>query len=191
MEGFQIELSEDEKKALLQTAYKSIEHGLEFNRPIKVNVKEYSPALQRNAAVFVTLTKNDNLRGCIGTLEATQPLISVVSYYAYAAAFNDPRFSPLTKEEFPFIKAEISILSQLEPVSWQTEEIALKEIRPGIDGLVLEESFGFRSTLLPSVWDQVSDAKEFLSILKRKAGLPEDYWSDTIRFKRYTAYKIS
>jgi AmmeMemoRadiSam system protein A len=125
----------------------------------------------------------------MGSLEATEPLIVNVARNAYAAAFRDPRFGPLTRNEFPQLEIHLSLLSPPEELAFASEAELIALMRPGIDGLTLFEG-GKRGTLLPSVWKSVGNAREFLMHLKRKTGLAANYWSDTIRVERYTAESI-
>jgi AmmeMemoRadiSam system protein A len=131
---------------------------------------------------------NNQLRGCIGSLEAHRPLIDDVRQNAVAAAFRDPRFEPLSKEEFANVSIEVSLLSKPEPIHSSSEAEALVQLTPGIDGVILELGRQ-RATYLPQVWAQLPDSADFLNHLKNKAGLPEDFWSDDIRLSRYTVQK--
>ena len=148
----------------------------------------HSGWLQEPGASFVTLTRKGELRGCIGTLEAHRPLGVDVRENAVAAAFRDPRFAPLGIAEFEAIRVEVSLLSTTEALVAASEEEALARLRPGIDGVVFEYQH-FRSTFLPQVWEQLPEPAEFLAYLKRKAGLPVDFWSDSVRLSRYTVSK--
>lgn len=145
-----------------------------------------SPELLEKRATFVTLTKGGALRGCIGMLEACRPLAEDVAENAKAAAFHDPRFPPVTREEFDQIEFHISVLSPPEEIRFSSEADLLEQIRPGTDGLILQEGMR-RGTFLPSVWEELPDKEVFWMHLKMKAGLPTDYWSDTLRVFRYTA----
>jgi AmmeMemoRadiSam system protein A len=107
------------------------------------------------------------------------------AYNAWAAAFTDSRFMPLAASELDDLDVHISILGTPEEIEFDSEQDLVNKIRPGVDGLILEEGFN-RGTFLPSVWESVADTREFLNHLKMKAGLPANYWSDTIRIKRYT-----
>ena len=107
---------------------------------------------------------------------------------AVAAAFRDPRFMPLTRAEFDEIRVEVSLLSPAEAMVVASEEHALVSLRPGIDGVVFEYGH-YRSTFLPQVWEQLPEPAEFLAHLKRKAGLPVDFWADQVRLSRYTVSK--
>ncbi|HEX5801891.1 MAG TPA: AmmeMemoRadiSam system protein A [Azospira sp.] len=146
------------------------------------------PALKRPGAVFVTLTQDGELRGCIGSLEAWRPLADDVCDNARAAAFRDPRFSPLTASEWPRTRVEVSLLTPAEPMSFRDEADALRQLRPGIDGVILEYD-GHRATFLPQVWEQLPEPQRFIAQLKRKAGLAADFWSDAVRLSRYRVEK--
>jgi AmmeMemoRadiSam system protein A len=123
----------------------------------------------------------------VGILEANAPVVVNVAKHAYAAAFSDTRFSPLARSEFPHIRIKISILSELEPIAFQSEQELLAQIRQGVDGLLLEEG-PYRGTLLPSVWEDIPEPCDFLRRLKQKAGLSANYWSNTLTVKRYTTF---
>jgi AmmeMemoRadiSam system protein A len=146
------------------------------------------PWLQELGACFVTLTKNQQLRGCIGTLEAYRPLLVDVKSNAYAAAFRDPRFSPLTAEELPHTSIEISLLSPMQAMEFSSEKDALAQLKPNIDGVVFEYGH-YRSTFLPQVWEQLPDAAVFMARLKHKAGLQPEFWDKEVKLYRYTVNK--
>lgn len=182
-----LHLSTQAQEILLNLAPKAIEYGLHHRTTMPVETQEYAEELQTTRAVFVTLTIDNELRGCIGTLEATNPLVCAVVKYAYAAAFSDPRFSPVTIADLKLLEIHISVLSNLEPLSFTSESDLLRQIRPGIDGLLLEEDY-HRGTLLPSVWEDIPQKEEFLRRLKLKAGLSPNHWSNQLSVKRYTAF---
>jgi len=144
--------------------------------------------LQEPGASFVTLTQEGALRGCIGSLEAHRPLLEDVRANAVAAALRDPRFPPLRAPELPHTRIEVSLLSEATDMEFASEEQALAQLRPGIDGVVLR--FGHaRGTFLPQVWESLPRAEDFLAQLKRKAGLPADFWHEDIRLSRYSVNK--
>lgn len=173
------------QQLLLKIAREAISQGLE-NRRGKVPDPGILPdELMEKRATFVTLTIKGALRGCVGMLEACRPLAGDVAENAHAAAFEDPRFPPLTKKEFEKLEIHISILSPPEEIVFSSEADILRQIRPGVDGLILQEGFR-RGTFLPSVWAELPEKKLFWAHLKLKAGLPADYWSDTLRVFRYT-----
>lgn len=178
-------LDDTDQQTLLQVAADSIRHGLETGNALKVEVTDYSAALKQPGACFVTLTIQRQLRGCIGMLQATRPLVEDVAQNAYSAAFEDSRFPPLNDAEYDQLEYHISILNPAEPIEFESEADLLQQLRPGVDGLILEDR-GRRATFLPSVWDSLPSAADFLRHLKMKAGLAPDYWSNTLRAQRYT-----
>jgi len=182
-------LSGEERRRLLELARGAIRYGARHGRPPAVNLAGLPPALRQIRATFVTLERNGRLRGCIGSLEPLRPLAADVVHNAFAAAFRDPRFPPVGEDELDRLDIHISVLSPLEPVEFSSEEDLLARIRPGTDGLVLEEG-PRRGTFLPAVWEQLPDKRAFLRHLKLKAGLAPDHWSDTIRVYRYTVETI-
>lgn len=178
-------LCEEEHILLRQVAFDAVEYGLNHRKHLPVETSRYPTLLQNPGASFVTLEIAGVLRGCIGSLEAYQPLVKDVAYNAYAAAFSDPRFQPVTNDELQSLEFHISVLTPAVAMTFDSEEDLLKQIRPGIDGLVLEEN-QHRGTFLPAVWESLPDAKSFLQHLKQKAGLPQDYWSEGIKVSRYS-----
>ena len=143
-------------------------------------------SLRRLAASFVTLRQGTALRGCIGSLEASRPLIEDVEANAAMAACEDPRFPPLARHELDRTRIEVSVLSPLEAFDVSGETDLLARLRPGEDGLVVV-ALGRRATFLPHVWRQLPEPRDFLEQLRRKAGLPADFWDLGPRFLRYTA----
>jgi len=185
-----LELSVQSRSTLLQVARRSIESGLASNKPFLPDPEAYDAQLRRPRACFVTLYGQGELRGCIGCLEAKDALVVEVARAAYSAAFRDPRFPKLRREELNDITLSLSVLSESEPVEFEDEQDLLRKLRPGIDGVTLRD--GMRSgTFLPVVWEQLPAAEQFLSQLKVKAGLPRDHWSDTIKVERYTTISFS
>lgn len=157
--------------------------GQSFQRPA---LPEW---LLQPGATFITLTQDGELRGCIGTLEAHRPLAEDLEHNARAAAFDDPRFPALSEAELPRTRVEVSILSKPEPMRFVDEANALAQLRPGVDGVILEAGW-HRATFLPQVWDQLPSPAQFMAHLKHKAGLATDYWCDEIRLSRYTVEKF-
>lgn len=144
--------------------------------------------LHEPGASFVTLMRHGELRGCIGTLEPYRSLREDVWDNAQMAAFRDPRFSPLTSREYATIDIEVALLSAIEPMAVNDEHDALAQLRPGVDGIVLEFRH-HRSTFLPQVWEHLPEPQHFLAQLKQKAGLPRDFWDPAVRLSRYTVSK--
>lgn len=182
-------LERAERAALPEVARRSIEHGVERGEPLLPDPAEHGPTLRALGASFVTLKLRGVLRGCMGTLEAVRPLVVDVARNAFAAAFLDPRFPPLSGQEFRDLEFHLSLLSTPEPLVFASREDLLRQLLPGVDGLILEDS-GRRGTFLPSVWSSLSDPGEFLRELERKAGLPPNHWSPTLRAWRYTAESL-
>jgi uncharacterized protein len=174
----------EDREALLRVARDSIGHGLEHGRALKVLPTEFPPALQEPGATFVTLELGGVLRGCVGSLEPRRPLVADVALNAFAAAFNDFRFPPLSPDELSALDLHVSVLTPLVPLEVGSRQDLLRVLRPGMDGLVLEDP-PFRSTFLPQVWESLQDPEDFLRELLLKAGLPGDHWSPTLRFRRY------
>ncbi|HWA13726.1 MAG TPA: AmmeMemoRadiSam system protein B [Burkholderiales bacterium] len=158
--------------------------GLRFER------RDTHPALDRPAATFVTLNKEGRLRGCIGSLAPHRSLREDIEANAQAAAFSDPRFEPLKFEELRDIAIEVSVLSPMEPVEFSSEAELLAQLKPGEDGLVLQYG-GRRGTFLPQVWESLPAPADFLGELKRKAGLPRDFWHPELEAWRYRVDKWS
>jgi uncharacterized protein len=181
-------LSAADRRIVLAVARAVIAAGMEGRR-LSVDPAEYAAALLAQRASFVTLTIGDDLRGCIGTLEPKRPLIADVAENAHGAAFRDPRFVALTRDEFAAVDIHVSVLSAPEPLRFSSEEDLLRQLRPGIDGLILDER-GHHGTFLPDVWRTLPAPRDFVSTLKLKAGLPPDYWSDAVRVSRYTTESI-
>jgi AmmeMemoRadiSam system protein A len=178
----------EQGKILLQIARTAISRALRvFNVPA-TEVDENMAWLFRPGATFVTLTQWGELRGCIGSLQACDPLIEDVSNNAVSAALYDPRFSPLAADELDTVSLEVSLLSELQPLGFTSEADALAQLRPDIDGIVFE--YGpYRSTFLPQVWESLPQPQQFLARLKSKARLSEDFWAEEVKLSRYTVSK--
>ena len=175
-----MELTNDEKKILLKAARQSILSAFGEAEKPEINYTAY-PLLKQKMGAFVTIKIDEELRGCIGYIIAIKPLFDTVCETARAAAFNDPRFKELTREEFDKIKIEISVLSLFEPIK------SYDEIELGKHGLLMEE--GGRAVLLPQVATENNYTREqFLTALCHKAGLYGEYWKETrLKLKVFTA----
>jgi AmmeMemoRadiSam system protein A len=178
-------LNEQHRTTLRQIARASIQHGLSHGCSLMVDPTQHQRELQGIGASFVTLKLYGQLRGCIGTLEASRPLVVDIAHNAFNAAFRDPRFSPVDHYETEELALHISVLSAPEAFPVRDESELLQRLRPGVDGLILAEG-SRRGTFLPSVWEQLPEPGAFLAHLKLKAGLPADHWSSTLRVERYT-----
>jgi AmmeMemoRadiSam system protein A len=183
-------LSKEHQQLLLTVARTSILHGLQTGSPLNIKLSDYPSVLAEFRATFVTLELHQQLRGCIGQLEATRPLIEDVAENAFLAAFRDPRFRPLVMDELTELEIHISLLTEHVPILFSSEQDLIRQLQPNIDGLILVEGHR-RGTFLPSVWEQLPEPKQFLRHLKQKSGLAADYWSNTIKVYRYQAESIS
>ncbi|CAM2936367.1 AmmeMemoRadiSam system protein A [Actinomyces slackii] len=145
--------------------------------------------LRPSGASFVTLTSGrapgGPLRGCIGSLEAHRPLGEDIQANAVAAATRDPRFPPLAPHELADTVVEVCVLSAPAALPVVDEADLLARLRPGVDGVVLS-ACGRRATFLPQVWEQLPEPADFLAHLRRKAGLPADYWGPEVTIETYT-----
>jgi uncharacterized protein len=175
---------ESHRAELLLLARESIVTGLRERRATPCP-QPYSPHLEIPRASFITLRIGPALRGCTGAIEARRPIAEDVWDHAWSSAFRDPRFPPLTFEEYPRCSIHISVLSDLERVPVASELELISVLRPGIDGLLLR-SGPRQSTFLPAVWKQVRHPVDFVHQLKLKAGWPADYWSPQMEVFRYT-----
>jgi AmmeMemoRadiSam system protein A len=169
-------LTLDERRQLLQLARRSIEQAVCGNAGLPPELETHPPALRELGVCFVTLTlPGGELRGCIGGLEATQPLARDVWEHAAAAALDDYRFLPVTPEELPLIQIEISRLTQPQPLDYENPEDLPALLHPNVDGVVLRDGLR-RATFLPQVWEKLPDPREFLSHLCQKMGAASDLW---------------
>jgi AmmeMemoRadiSam system protein B/AmmeMemoRadiSam system protein A len=148
----------------------------------------HAPWLAQPGATFVTLTRDGALRGCIGSLQASRPLGVDVAENAIGAAFRDPRFAPVSVDEWPRCRVEVSLLSTPKAVAFADEAELLSQLVPGEDGVILECD-GRRATFLPQVWGGLPDKRRFLGELARKAGLPADVRLARCRVARYRVAK--
>jgi AmmeMemoRadiSam system protein A len=181
--------SNEQGQVLLQIARAAISSALSQVVAQPEPVGDAAVRLQAPGASFVTLTQLGLLRGCIGSLEARRPLLDDVKANAIAAALHDPRFAPLTLSELGFTSVEVSVLSPMQPLDFDSEEQALAQLRPGVDGVVF--AYGrYRSTFLPQVWEQVPKPRQFMAHLKQKAGLAPDFWAQDVKLQRYTVHKF-
>ncbi len=171
---------------LIELARRSILSGLDTGGPASITAGgSVSPLLAAPGAAFVTLRRRDgSLRGCIGSAAATRPLSVDVTRHAFNAAFRDPRFPRLEWLELPGLGLSVSVLTPPEPMQFADEADLLTQLRPGVDGLIIED-MGLRSLFLPSVWEEVPDPRKFLQLLKLKAGLEAQHFSMTFRAQRF------
>ena len=174
------QLTDEEKQTLLRLAREAMEHAVREKTlcvpPLDNN--SLTPRLRENGVSFVTLTINDNLRGCIGALEAYQPLAEDVREHAIAAALEDPRFRPVDENELSRIRLEVSRLTAPYPLEYSSSEDLLVKLRPHVDGVILKDDYR-RATFLPQVWEKISAPEEFLDHLCAKMGAKPNLWRNT------------
>ena len=171
-------------RLLLRLARESVAEALGLGSPGRYE----EPWLRDPGASFVTLRRQGDLRGCVGSVRAYRPLFEDVWSNARASAFRDTRFRPVEPWEMPEISVEISLLSAPEPLACSCEEDALRLLRPGVDGVIFEYE-EYRSTFLPQVWEQLPDPRDFLDHLRIKAGLRHGFWAPEVRLQRYGVLK--
>lgn len=178
------------RQRLLQIAREAVFHRLTRSGDLNINLDHFPAELKVARATFVTLNIEGRLRGCIGSLQAHRELVRDVAGNALSAAFSDPRFKPMTLPEFDCTEVHLSILSPpaVLPITGRADLIA--NLRPGIDGLIIEEA-GRRATYLPSVWNQLKDPELFVSELRAKAGLPREGWGASTRAFVYQTEEFS
>ena len=156
----------------------------------QVTADESAPWLHEPRACFVTLKMNGELRGCIGSLKAQRSLLTDLKANALAAAFHDPRFEPLTDDEFNYTRIEVSLISAIEPIYFVNEQDVLNQLRPAIDGIIFEYQ-NQHSTFLPQMWESLPTPQLFMAQLKRKAGLSSSFWVEGVRLSRYTVFRLN
>jgi AmmeMemoRadiSam system protein A len=183
-------LAPDEQRTLLVLARRALTEQLAGADVPPPAAGTLSDALRAPGACFVTLTRGGALRGCMGSLAPQRPLWRDAMSNAIAAGTRDPRFAPLTRAEADGVRLAISVLGPTEPLAVADRAALLAALRPGRDGLVLEDG-ARRATFLPKVWEQLATPEAFVAQLSRKAGLPPDHWSDTLRCQRYAALDFS
>jgi len=179
-------LSEEHRAMLLQAGREALRTCLAQRRPPTVETGRFPHPLRGHAASFVTVQKNGALRGCICSIQPRAPLVADVVENSIKAALGDPRFAPLTAEELSQVRLKIAVLSPLLPMPVSNETELISRLVPGRDGLVLCEG-NRRGVFLPMVWGTLPEPRDFLAALRQKAGLPRDYWSDTLRIERFCA----
>lgn len=179
------DLTDAESAAVVDVARRAIERAVAAGAPLDVDASDFPAPLRGQAATFVTVERKGELLGCIGSIRAHLPLVEDVAKNAAGAILHDPRCPTLRPSDVPDLEIHVSLLTPPRPMTFSSEEDLISQLRPGVDGLLLEEGFN-RGTFLPVVWESLPDPRDFLAHLKTKAGLPQTYWSDTVRVSRYT-----
>lgn len=176
---------------LVELARAAIQSGLDRGAAVDAHAGDDLPALLTKAgATFVTLKKQGQLRGCIGSPQAWRPLAEDICDNAFKAAFRDPRFPPLTPSEWEKVELSVSVLTPPVAMRFSDQAELLAQLRPRIDGLIIEDQ-GKRALFLPSVWEQLPDKAQFLAHLKHKAGMAPDHWSPSFTASRFQALEFS
>lgn len=184
-------LSEKDRQYLLTLARQTITRTLRGEELPPVVLENLPQELSRPGASFVTLTIAGRLRGCIGSIEPRRPLALDVRENALGAAFRDPRFPPITRDELQPVQIEVSVLTPPEPLPYSDPEELMEKLRPYVDGVIIERGWQ-RATYLPQVWEKVPDPQEFLSSLCLKAGLPpDDYRRPGLQVYTYQVEKFT
>jgi AmmeMemoRadiSam system protein A len=178
------ELVEQHGATLLAVAEKAIRVDRRDGRPWLPDPAEFPAGVRELHSSFVTLKRGPRLLGCIGGLEAVEPLVVDVARHARSAATEDPRFDPVSAEDFERMDLEVSVLSAMEPLPVRSPDELRAALRPAVDG-VLVGWRGRRGTFLPDVWHQLPDVDDFLRALWHKAGLPAGFWAEDIALWRY------
>lgn len=168
-----------EREILLKVARNSITNAVHHLAPLPLTLSDYPQSLQKDGASFVTLFLDNRLRGCIGTLNAYQPLVVDVSEHAVAAALEDYRFQPVVENEIPALVIEISRLTPPADVAYTLPGELPALLRPGIDGVILRDG-ARRATFLPQVWQSLPTPDEFLNHLCQKMGAAPDLWRNKV-----------
>jgi len=171
-------LTSDERQTLLRLARDALELGVRSRKLPPLDQSSLTSTLREQGASFVTLTIQGTLRGCIGALEAYQPLAEDVREHAVAAALQDPRFPPVGESELNRISIEVSRLTVPDPLEYSSSEDLLVKLRPHIDGVILKDGHR-RATFLPQVWEKLPDPAEFLNNLCAKMGARQNLWRHT------------
>ncbi len=170
-------LTKQQGDILLRLARQQIENHLGVEVSVTVTVDELNdPAFLERRGVFVTLHKRRDLRGCIGSLVAMESIADGIRRNALNAAFHDSRFAPLTATELQDLHLEISVLTDPQPLAYETADELIRRLRPGIDGVILKGPGNASATFLPQVWQQLPTPEQFLGHLCRKAGLADSAW---------------
>ena len=177
----QEKLTLEEQTILLRLAREAMERGVRCEELPPLDLESLPLPLRQEGSSFITLMSRGQLRGCIGSLEAYQPLVEDVRLHAMAAALKDPRFPPVKEEELSGIQIEISRLTHPVPLEYMDARDLLAKLRPRVDGVILRDDTFLRATFLPQVWEKLPNPEEFLCNLCYKMGMEPDLW----RYKHF------
>ena len=174
---------------LMKLAVRSIQYGFKRDAAPKVAVDTFAKELRAKRATFVTLERNGQLRGCIGSIVASRPLVLDVVENAFRAAFRDPRFPRLKPAEGKGLGLSLSVLTPMREMTFSTEDDLLEKLKPGYHGLLIQDREK-RAVFLPQVWDQLPAPEDFMARLKMKAGFSAGYWSPEMKAWTFTVQKV-
>jgi AmmeMemoRadiSam system protein A len=178
MEEHSTHLSQEQGRVLIRVARETIAARLGLSDPVSRVIPEHEladPAFREQRGTFVTLKIRNQLRGCMGCLTPSETILEGIQRNAINAAFNDPRFPPLSASELAEAEIEVSILTNPRELVYAGGDDLLKKLRPSIDGAIISKGMA-RATFLPQVWEQLPRTEDFLAHLCRKAGLSPDEW---------------
>ena len=180
-------INKEEQKYITTLARNTLESYLKDKKTPQINKDMLSEKLTQKSGCFVTLTKDSQLRGCIGNILAQKPLYQCIIDNSISTAVHDSRFSTVTYDELDDIHIEVSILSAPQPLEFASPDDLLDKLTPLEDGVVI--NYGFhKSTYLPQVWEQLPDKTEFLTSLCKKDGAPGDCWKkENVKIETYQA----
>jgi AmmeMemoRadiSam system protein A len=177
------------KDTITKIVTKALEEAVLDNNKYTPKRDDYANVMFNKGASFVTLEKNNKLRGCIGSIFPTTSIAEDLAKNTYLAALHDSRFNPVVKEELKDITFKVSLLTGLEKFEFSSYDDLLKQIKPKTDGILIKDGKR-QGVFLPAVWDDIPNKKDFLTELKIKAGLSPTYWSDDIEVFRFRAVEI-
>ncbi|OUS24974.1 hypothetical protein A9Q98_12945 [Thalassotalea sp. 42_200_T64] len=183
-----IELTRVEQQLAIDMVWLVLRESIKEQQLVMPAVPDCA-VLQQQAGCFITLYVDDELRGCIGTSVAEKPLWQNICNHSYNSAFKDYRFDSLQFSELKQLSFQISILSACSSIDNLGEQALVSELKPGVDGLVIEYQ-QHNALFLPSVWDALPKPEVFVAKLKVKAGLAEDYWHQDMKLYRFQTLLI-
>ena len=185
-----MKLTKSDQKFLLYLSRSALEHVFKTGKELQPNDSEISKKLKEKRATFVTLTKDAMLRGCIGKLLPQKELYKDVVENTYSAAFADPRFPQLTKDELRQISIEISVLDIPKKLKYKDAKDLVAKLEKEKPGVIIQHGL-YSATFLPQVWDDLKTPKEFLSNLCQKAALPPETWQkEKLEIQTYKVIKF-
>lgn len=184
-------LTKSEQKQLLKLSRSALTHIFKTGEELEPKDSDFQKKLKEKRATFVTITKDGMLRGCIGKLLPQKELYKDAIENTYSAAFGDPRFPQLTKDELANISIEISILDKPKRLEYKNSKDLITKLTKEKPGVIIQHGL-YSATFLPQVWEDLKKPEEFLSNLCQKAGLPSDMWQkEKIEIQTYKVAKFS